>query len=215
MGGCSGSLCMGKPLCSFQPGNVVVLLFYREQGYGCAERARVVQQGREEDLWQEGNCASLTGRESIQVTVTRSLSNPSFPGSLCSFHAGSTFPACTASGAAGRPGQPQEQRATADSILLLALECFTGSLEAQVGQTRGTTPCQQQQQHSQSSSSSAGQEQRCFYGAVVSWFQDAPECSATPVCTHSQGFHITESDCCTVCSPSSIQDGLKIGSVLL
>lgn len=181
MGGCSGrkeSLCMGKPLCSFQAGNVVVLLFYREQGYGCAERGRVVQQGRE-DLWQEGNYASLTGRESIQVTVTWSLSDPGFPGSLCSFQAGSTFPACTASGAAARPGQPQEQRATADSILLLALECFTGSLEAQVGQTRGTIPCQQQQQQrSQSSSSSAGQEQRCFYGAAVPWLQDAPECSA-------------------------------------
>lgn len=99
MGGCSGrrgSLSMGKTLCSFQTKNVVVLLFYREQGYRCAEKGRVVHQ-RREDLWQEGNDAPLTCRESTQVTLTRSLSDPGFPGSLCSSHAGSTFPACTAS----------------------------------------------------------------------------------------------------------------------
>lgn len=79
---------MGKTLSSFQTGNVVVLLFYWEQGYGCAERGRAVQQGREGDLWQAGNDTSLTCRESTRVTVTQSLSDPGFPGSLCSFHAG-------------------------------------------------------------------------------------------------------------------------------
>lgn len=76
MGGC---LCMGQTLCSLHTGNVVVLLFYREQDHGCAERGRAVQQGREEALWQEQNYASLVCRESTQVTVTRSLSNPGFP----------------------------------------------------------------------------------------------------------------------------------------
>lgn len=95
-------------------------------------------------------------------------------------------------------------------VFLAILVYFTGSLEAQVRQTRGTIQCQQQQQWSQSRFPSAGQEQMCFYGAATPRLHDAPGCTVTPVCSH-----VTESACCTVCSSSSIQDGLKICCVLL
>lgn len=216
MGGC---LCMGQTLCSLHTGNVVVLLFYREQGHGCAERGRVVQQGREEALWQEQNYTSLVCRESTQVTVTRSLSNPSFP--VLGPQA-----RCVPSllGAHSLPAQQQGSRkARAASGTTCQGRQHPGvstasyrTSEAQVRQSRGTVPCQQQQQQwSQSSSSSAWQEQMCFYGAVMPRLHDAPGCTITPVCTHSQGFHIAESGCCTVCSSSNIQDGCKVGCVLL
>lgn len=157
-------------------------------------------------------------RESTQVTVTRSLSDPGFPGSLCSFHAGSTFPACTAS------GQQEGQSCLRKNMPRpTAPWCyywwywwyFTASLEAQVRQTRGTIQCQQQQQRSQSSSPSAGQEQMCFYGAATPRLHDAPGCTGAPVCSHRQHFHIAERGCCTVCSSSSIQNSLKIRCALL
>lgn len=158
---------------------------------------------REAALWQEGNYASLVCRESTRVTVTRSLGDPGVL--LPHWEQPSTRNAMPASGAACQGRQHPG----------ISTGAFHSISEAQVSQARGTIQHQQLQQQSQSSSSSAGQEQMCFYGAATPRLHDAPGCTVSPVCTHSQGFHITESGCCTVCSSSNIQDGLKIGCALL
>lgn len=113
---------MGKTLCSFQTGNVVVLLFYREQGYGCAERGRAVQQGREEDLWQEGNYASLicTEREHTSHRDTE-FERPRFPRLAVFLPCREHIPCLHSIRAAGRPELPQEKCAEADSTLVLLL----------------------------------------------------------------------------------------------
>lgn len=113
---------------------------------------------------------------------------PRFPctgdtGSLCSFHAGSTFPALHNSGAAGRAGQPQEQRAKTDSTLVLALH-LTGPLRGKAEQGDSSVPA----------AAAAAEPEQLFLGMagadVFLWscYAPAPRCSWVHYnpCVHPQ-----------------------------